>query len=193
MIGPDLAPQILAFEVLHSPPDAHSEDLDAIGVSSWESHGDHDVRVRARLDPPAYCYLIAFDPDGRSRLASPADPEDLPSLTSEIRYETDSGRKASQEQGAGLQAWLLVATRNPLPTFAEWSATHRLRWRSVQAEGVWRYDGRCMERLQPRNRRDLMMLYDSPRPFAHVCSSIRDFAEFDAIEGLAYPVRPATD
>ena len=193
MIGAELAPQILAFEVQHSPPDALAEELGAIGVSSWESHGDHDVRVRARLEPPAYCYLIAFDPDGQFRIAYPADPEELPSLSSEIRYETDSGRKTSQKQGAGLQAWLLMAARNPLPSFAEWSATHRLRWRSVQAEGVWRFDGRCMERLQPGNRRDLMKMFDSPVPFAEVCSSLGKIDDFDTIEGLAYPVRPTTD
>lgn len=148
-IGADIAPQILAFEVQHSPPDALSEEFDAIGVSSWESHGNHDVRVRARLEPPAYCYLIAFDPDGRFRLADPADPEELPTLKSEIRCENDAARGASREQGAGVQAWLLMAARKPLPAFAEWSATHRLRWRSVQAEGVWRFDGRCMDASSP--------------------------------------------
>ncbi len=188
----DLAPRIFAFEVRHSRGDEHSEDPDEIGVSSWEGRVDDIIWVQADLDPPAYCYLIAFDPDGRFRLADPPEVTVSPSRCSEFRYITrlDSSRGASQPLGAGLQAWLLVAARDPLPPFADWSASRLLPWRSVQAQGVWRFDGRSIERLHPGRRRVLQRTFDSPHPFARLCELLRGIPDIDAIAAIAYPVRP---
>jgi len=191
----DLVPQILALEVQQLRADDRSDDLDEIGVSSWESRGDDVMWVLARLDAPAYCYLIALDPDGRFRLADPPEETVSPSRRSEIRYTPDSSasRRTTYPRGAGMQGWLLVAARNPLPPFADWRPFRLLRWKSVQAEGVWRFDGRSIERLQPGNRRVLERMFDSPRPFAQLCASLSNIPDIDAIEAIAYPVRPEND
>ena len=179
----------------HLRADDRSEDLDEIGVSSWEGCGDDVTWVAARLDPPAYCYLIACDPDGRFRLADPPEATVPPSMLSEFRYSPDSGsgRRASYPRGAGLQAWLLVAARDPLPPFDDWPAASLLRWKSVQAEGVWRFDGRSIERLQPGERRVLERMVESPRPFAQLCASLSNMPDIDAVAAIAYPVRAEDD
>jgi hypothetical protein len=191
----ELAPRIFAFEVRHSRVDDQSEDPDEIGVSSWEGRVDDIIWVQADLDPPAYCYLIAFDPDGRFRLADPPEATVSPTRCSEFRYiaRMDSSRGASQPHGAGLQAWLLVAARDPLPPFADWSAARLLPWRSVQAEGVWQFDGRSIERLRPGRRRVLQRTFESPRPFVRLCEFLRGIPDIDAVAAIAYPVRPADD
>ncbi|MGP0069852.1 MAG: hypothetical protein ACLQGP_40400 [Isosphaeraceae bacterium] len=191
----ELAPRIFAYEVRHSRVDDLSEDPDEIGVSAWEGRVDDIIWVQASLDPPAYCYLIAFDPDGRFRLADPPEATVSPSRCSEFRYNTrrNSSRGASRPRGAGLQAWLLVAARDPLPPFANWSAARLLPWRSVQAEGVWQFDGRSIERLRPGRRRVLQRTFDSPHPFARLCEFLRGIPDIDAIAAIAYPVRPEKD
>jgi hypothetical protein len=191
----DREPRILALEVHCSGGDGRSEDLDEIGVSSWESRGDGVTWVLARLDPPAYCYLIACEPDGRFWLADPPEATVPPSRISEFRYSSDSrsSRHGSHPHGAGLRAWLLVAARDPLPPFADWPAARLLRWRSVQAEGVWRFDGRSIVRLQSGKERVLAGMSGSPRPFAQLCAFLGNIPDIDAVEAIAYPVRPESD
>jgi hypothetical protein len=188
----DPAPRILALEVRNFPADGRPDDPDEIDLSSWENPGDDVTWVLARLDPPAYCYLIAFDPDGQFRLADPPDVTEPPSRRSEICYApaSRSSRGASYPRGAGMQAWLLVAASTPLPPFADWPAARRLRWRSVQAEGVWRFDGHSIERIQAGDHRVLERMFESPRPFAQLCASLTDIPDIDAIEAITYPVRP---
>ena len=147
-----------------------SEDLDEIGVSSWEGRADDRTWVLARLDPPAYCYLIAFDSDGRFRLADPPEAAVSPSRRSEYRYSPDSSssHRATYPAVPACRRgyWWRHGTRFPrLPIGLP---PRLLRWNSVQAEGVWRFDGRSIERLQPGKRRVLERMFDSPRPFAQL-------------------------
>lgn len=194
-LASDLPPQILGLEVQRSGTRDPWEDPDGVGVRPRGNRYDDAQWVSARLDPPGYCYLIALDPDGRLRLADPLEPDVSPIRRSEIRYmaDSDANRRASYARGAGLQAWLLVAARHPLPPFADWHPARPLRWRSVQAEGVWRFDGRQVEALHSGRWRVLERMSHSPRPFAELCASLIDIPDIDAVEVLAYPVKPPDD
>ena len=55
------------------------EDLGAIGSTVFAGrYADDDVRVHARLTTPAYCFLIALNPDGKEQLCVPADASTPP-------------------------------------------------------------------------------------------------------------------
>ena len=96
----------------------------------------------------------------------------------------------SPADAAGLQGWLLVAAARPLPPYDEWSAASMLRWRTVVAEGVLRFDGLRVQRFGPGPCRVDWGLADSPRPFAQLCMQLNRLPEVDAVEAIVYPVRP---
>jgi hypothetical protein len=108
--------------------------------------------VDAELSEPAYSYLIAFRPDGVDEVFQPEDPETPPEKTDRPFYPPKSKPRGAYRlgDGSGLQAFALVTSRAPLPSYREWKARHGTPpWQKglSAAEGVvWWYDGR---RLRP--------------------------------------------
>ena len=92
-----------------------------IGVDAFESRLTQDARVEARLSKPAYCYLIALNPDGSTQLCYPEKPEASPSAKSAIDYPSDPRSGFGLTDGVGTQAFVLVASAKQLPPFADWS------------------------------------------------------------------------
>jgi serine/threonine protein kinase len=82
------------------------------------------VRFTVKLSAPAYCYLVAFNPDGTEQLCYPeAATEEqaraaVPPKVLELRFPRDGGKFVLDQ--AGLQAFVLVASSRPLPAYAEW-------------------------------------------------------------------------
>jgi hypothetical protein len=188
-VGP--SPRILALNVECSrPDDPHHSDI--LGVSSWEGRGGDAIRVMARLDSPAYCYLIALEPDGRTRLVDPPDETVAPSPRTVIHHPSRRDKGALLPDAAALQGWLLVASAHPLPPFSQWPLAPQLHWRSVVAPGVWRFDGRQILRFgsAPGPGGIPHTFSESPRPFAQLCAVLRNLSELDAVEAIVYPVRP---
>jgi hypothetical protein len=188
-VGP--SPRILALAVERSRP-GDADHSDIVGVSSWEGRGGDAIRVMARLDVPAYCYLLALEPDGRTRLVDPPDETVAPSPRTVIRHPSVRDDGAMLPDAAALQGWLLVASAHPLPPFSEWPSAPQLRWRSVVASGVWRFDGRQVLRFgqAPGPGGIPRTFSESPRPFAQLCGVLRNLPELDAVEAIVYPVRP---
>ncbi len=146
----------------------------------------------ARLDVPAYCYLLALEPDGRTRLVDPPDETMAPSPRTVIHHPSRRDEGARLTDDAALQGWLLVASAHPLPPFSDWPPAPQLRWRSVVAPGVWRFDGRQVLRFGPAPGPGGIprTFSESPRPFAELCGVLRNLPELDAVEAIVYPVRP---
>src|SRR6202034_803614 len=101
-----------------------------------------------------------------------------------IRHPSRVDDDAMLPETAALQGWLLVASAHPLPPFSEWPPAPQLRWRSVEAPGVWRFDGRQVLRFGPAPRTGGIphTFSASPRPFAQLCGVLRDLPELDAVE-----------
>ena len=79
------------------------------------THKGFDHRtVLAKLDQTASCYLLAFRPDGAEQLCWPASPEQAPPAAVEITYPS-SGLLPLRNSGEGMYAFVLVASRRPLP------------------------------------------------------------------------------
>lgn len=82
------------------------------------------VQFRARLSRPAYCYWIAFRPDGVQELCFPEDSNKPPPLTDEPKYPAEDPDHVvyGLTDGVGIQAFAIVVSDEPLPPYRAWCA-----------------------------------------------------------------------
>lgn len=173
-----------------------AKDLGNIRTSE-EIRKNDDVRVFARLNQPAYCYLIAFNPDGTEQLCHPAfDGSDqgkaralAPTPVTEVRFFPDDKGYFNLDS-AGLQVFVLVASAQPLPPYADWrAAVDKIPWRSVRHGGDsrWQFDGREFARLSEvrgkREERDAV-----PAPLRELCEFFQVQSGVEAVRVVAFPV-----
>lgn len=155
------------------------------------------VRVFARLSAPAYCYLIAFNPDGSEQLCHPAWEGDhprearaaRPEPVSEVRFFPDD-KGVFGLDATGLQVFVLVASTRPLPPYAEWrSRAGAVPWKTASHGGGWRwlFDGRQFTRL-PAERGKRSEREAEPRVLSGLCAYFRNRPEFEAVQAIAFPV-----
>ena len=153
---PSAAPalRIEAMAIQHHRPGQGL--LGRIGAESQAGQAEDEVRVSARLNEPAYCYLIALHPNGQTQLYYPEDATRPPPRAAELSYPLQPELVSPLSDGVGLQAYVLVASRRPLPPYAAWRARlGTLPWQSTGAAGVWRYDGRAFDRLNRSSRAEI--------------------------------------
>jgi hypothetical protein len=182
------APRIELFQVtLHRR--AAGDPMGLIGIDAFAGRFSQDARVRARLSRPAYCFLIALNPDGAIQLCSPETPATAPAATTAIDYPPDPGSGFALTDGVGTQAFVLVASAKPLPPYAEWSRKlGELPWKAVSEGDVWRYDGRTFDR--DIRRGDVRPLADLPPPLEAACRALQAGPGIETIRALAFPVQP---
>ena len=167
------------------------EDRGVIGVSQFAGRFEEDdVRVYVRLTAPAYCYLIALNPDGKPQLCVPRDDLTPPVRLSEVNYPPEPGLAFGLTDGVGLQAFVLVASRDPLPAYRVWCArAGGLPWRPTDAGRGWRFDGREFVPLEGE-RGTIRKMMGLPAPFEDVCRTLKAHPEFTIVQAVAFPVRP---
>jgi serine/threonine protein kinase len=101
-----------------------------LGKDTFDARCDDSVTVEATLSRPAYAYLISFRPDGTEELLFPEHENDTPELTDRPRYPSKSrGADCGLNEGAGLEAFALVVTSQPLPAYKT--------WRKKQGQSPW--------------------------------------------------------
>jgi serine/threonine protein kinase len=162
-----------------------------IGVLSRAVRFDDNVRVRARLSAPGYCYLIALNPDGSVQLCPKAQENTPPSVQSEIVYPADPEGYYGLTEGTGLHAFVVVASRKPLPAFDSWPARTGLPWNSTSSGGAWRFDGQHFVYLGSPDRSERRIPATAPAPFADVCRYLSELPEVHMVQAMAFPVLPA--
>jgi serine/threonine protein kinase len=175
--------RIESLEIKHLRGEKKMLFVGVIGSTSSTIHLRDAVLVYARLSRPSYCYLIAYTPDGQDRLCYPEGDVPLLQKTKKFVYPP-GGDMFRLEEGVGLQAFVLVVSRRPLPPYAQWKSD---AWKQVQATGVWSYDGQ-LELLS--SVRGVEEFPDLPTPFRDVCRFLKDCPGVEAIRGLAFPVQP---
>jgi hypothetical protein len=165
--------------------------LGPIGLARYQARLGDYVRVRAKLSEPAYSFLIAFNPDGKEQLCSPEAPMLPPALAADLRYPTDPNEAFPLTDGVGLQVFVLVSSRQPLPDYADWrKSTGAAPWQSLESAGCWRYapggfEYLGAERGLPEN------LTDRPDVLTRLCEFFRSRQDVEGIEALAFPVKLA--
>jgi hypothetical protein len=163
-------------------------------LSSEPTLADDDVQVWAKLDAPAYSYLISLQPDGAVKRCYPPTETQPPEPLADIHYPPEALKFFPLTDGLGLQAFVLIASRRPLPAYEKWKGKDgmRQRWESVRADQVWSYDGRefkpilRLSRGEPRERPGPKV----PAPLQAVCEYLKQLPEVDVVQALAFPVQP---
>jgi hypothetical protein len=154
-----------------------------------------EVRVYIKLGSRAYAYLLALNPDGAIQLCVPADAHAPPGQVAQLVYPppTDHEQYFGLTDGAGLQAFVLVASREPLPPFSAWTPASGLPWRAARSTEVWEFDGLT---LGPRGRTagtgpdrgTVRARSVAPVPLRDVCRRLREAPGVDLVRALAFPV-----
>jgi hypothetical protein len=153
-----------------------------------------DVRLGVRFSAPAYCYLIAFNPDGSVQLCHPTAeggegaPDARPGQQAAFRYPADD--KVFVLDAAGAQAFVLAASARPLPPFNEWKAqAGKIPWKEAPASGPmrWQFDGREFTEF-PRERGEVKPREGLPHSLRELAGFFKGRPEFDAVHAIAFPV-----
>jgi hypothetical protein len=183
-------PQIVAMKVEQYRDEGdQTRPIGTLGVDSASAREKDLVRVSARLDRPAYCYVIAFNPDGHDQLYYPPDRDVPPPKSAEIDYPADEGYFPLTD-GAGLQALVLVASNEPLPPYERWRAgLGEVPWQPTQADGVWRSVGRGLE-LATAMRSGTAAPSEPPRTLSELHRFLATRPGVAAVRALAFPVKP---
>jgi hypothetical protein len=136
------------LEVRHFRPEGKGDrPLGVLGVGSFTARVNDAVTIHGELSEPAYCYLIAYRPDGTEELCFPEEERVRPMKTDRPGYPFEkSGVTYGLNEGAGLMAFVLVASRQPLPAFPEWRQQRgESPWKKTELPAlgvIWRFDGR---------------------------------------------------
>jgi hypothetical protein len=163
--------------------------LGPIGLSGLTIEDD-GVRVSARLEAPAFCYLISLEADGGVQLCWPT-PSDSPGPMESICYPPEIAGDFVLNDGHGVQAFVLVSTTKQLPAFEKWDGRVGLeqRWKTALADGVWRYDGQRITREDSGIRGEARRNTDCPTTFRDICEYLTRRADVEAIQAIAFPVK----
>jgi hypothetical protein len=148
--------------------------------------------IAADLTAPAYYYLIAFNPkDSEAGMVQLCQPEDADGKAAEgVRPKQLTEVRYSQyfiPDAAGLQAFVLAASTQPLPPFKEWQP--EIPWEGVKDVGAWtwHFDGREFVRL-PQDRGRVEPKGGVPESFRKLCEFFKGRSEFEAVQAIAFPV-----
>jgi hypothetical protein len=180
-----------------------AQPLGDIGMTTQVVRANDTVRFSAKLTAPAYCYLIAFNPDGTEQLCIPEDP-DLPTVNYPEHVQlskamaTAPGRSIELlyprseffEPGVvGLQVFVLIASQDPLPPYAQWrSQIGAVPWKPVSYNEPWRwhYDGHQFIRLP--SERGSRVERGAPKQFKDLCRFFQSRPSSVALQALAFPI-----
>jgi tRNA A-37 threonylcarbamoyl transferase component Bud32 len=187
-----------------------------LGRALQETCFDDDLKVSVILTVPAHCYLLAYNPDGEEQLCYPADRSVAPPAKRQFTYPNLDDHYFGLNDGLGMQAFVLVASAEPLPPYDTWKQrAGNAPWKAFAANGVWQFDGeaftalpreRGQERPRPTFPTDAVaflaqtpaapfsgipwgVFYNGPpRPVIDLGQFFRN-RDFDAVQLLAFPVR----
>jgi hypothetical protein len=178
-----------------------------IGGKSMEALFNDRVVVQVDLSEPAYCYLIGFNFDGKEQLLWPrnekkkgGDATLVPPLLKRVQCppppgegEKQRGLKLDDDERGGIQAYVVVASRQALPAYAQWKRERaaKVPWRYQAAgPGVWRSDGEKLDTVEAgdvRVRASEVELEEQVRPPLLQLSRWAR-GEGVTVEAVAFPV-----
>ena len=183
----------VSMRLAHYRGDALLGDM---GISTYEARYDDAVEIIVEVSEPAYCFVLALNPDGTRQLCYPASTGTPPPLSREFTSPVLPNGAAGVfglTDGVGAQACALVASREPLPSWEEWTLElGEMAWLSFDADHMWEHDGELMSPLG-LTRGDIWQRPKSgdPSPFESTMSALRNGPGVEAVRGMLFPVRAA--
>jgi hypothetical protein len=212
--GPvDTSEPAVKLRVLHWEHD-RGEDFKAGPIHAGSLvRFDDRVVIEVELWRPGHCYLIAFNADGKEQLLWPCDEEHLPHRPDATRAPPERSRlqypppprvgrageaaepngfRLNDNKAGGMQAFLVAASRRPLPPYQKWARQRgRPPWQhQPPAGGVW---GATLgwQDDSVRLRGDIVALVGQP-PLARLCDWARG-DDVEVVEAMAFGVFPQRD
>ena len=161
-----------------------------LGKQSFNTQCDDNVTVEAKLSRPAYAYLISFRTDGTDELLFPESENETPEPTDSPRYPSKSlGTSCGLNEGAGLEAIVLVASTQPLPAYSMWrSKLGQSPWNKfpVTPGVVWSGDSATMEGLTPHRGRGVEV--KGEREVTHLSNWLKNVKGVEKVSAVGFSV-----
>jgi len=157
-----------------------------------------DVQVYAEFSQPAYCYLIAMNPDGVKQLCYPLQSDQAQSEPiTELRFPTEQKDGFGLTDGAGQQAFVLFTSREPLPAYDAWEFNlGKTAWPNSEVTGNWIYDHGELTAITKASvgseNRGTIRTTKTPTPFKELCDRLRE-SEKTEVRGVLFEVGPNID
>jgi hypothetical protein len=153
------------------------------------------VRVRVTLSRPSYGYLIALNPDGKDQLCRPIGGRSPGAPRREFEFPEDPRDYFGLTDGVGVQAFVLVASDRPLPTYEVWKSQvpGGLAWTPPIGDAVWIDDGPPTSNPSQRRgqfRGDILRREAAPEGLVVLCDRLRKSSGVSAVHAVAFPVKP---
>jgi len=180
------------LNVLVYPGNGHSTSKE-LGEEAFSARFNDNIRLLVELSGPSYCYLIAFNPDGKEQLCFPRDGSIVPERIDRLAHPEGLGDGFGLTDGIGLQAFVLLVSREPLPAYCDWRRrAGAMKWKETSGRGnpvIWRYDGTNI--FSSVNTRGEIRPLNLPTPqeFVDICECLRNQQpEFETIQAVAFQV-----
>jgi hypothetical protein len=168
-----------------------------LGTDAFDGRFDDRVRIKTELGEPAYFFLLAFNPDGKEQLCWPASPRLPPARQDRLDYPEGVATYFPLNDGVGLQVFVLVAARQPLPAYEAWQVQRPVPvWRKLppKAGAVWRGDGQpllLVTRLGDRRGEPVRLQSPEVDTLAELCENLRHAPGIETLAMEAFAVLPA--
>jgi serine/threonine protein kinase len=154
-----------------------------------------DVQVFAEFSQPAYCFLVAMNPDGVKQLCYPSQSDQAQSdPITELRFPAEENAAFGLTDGAGQQAFVLITSQTPLPSYQEWSSRlEPAKWPNPDVTGNWIYNHGELTAITkanvPPETRGTIRTTKTPTPFKELCDRLRD-SDQSEVRGVLFEVEP---
>jgi hypothetical protein len=153
--------QVLSIDIEHYARlnDSEAVPRGILGKQSFTPRLGDQVTIDARLTRPAYCFLLAFRPDGVAELCFPESDAQPPQKTDRVRVPSRADARYGLQEGTGLWVFGVVASHKPLPAYRDVVAQQPPAWSPPAATAdadhseaaissvVWWYDGELLDAL----------------------------------------------
>jgi tRNA A-37 threonylcarbamoyl transferase component Bud32 len=188
-VAPLRVQKFRAFLLEETPTERLGHEL---GTGVFAAHFGNDVQLQAEFSEPVYCFLLAFNPDGKEQLCWPANPRQPPVRQNRLDYPEKRWVFFRLNDGVGLQAFVLLASRQPLPAYDDWKTQRpTVTWETLPAKGgiVWRDDGNGLERVMlGSDLRGENVEVEGVAVLAKLCKQLRHAPRIEALAVEAFAV-----
>jgi hypothetical protein len=137
-------PLKVRLRVVRIPEGRPGEPPHELGEGVFSARLNDKAEPAAELSEPAYAYLLAFNPAEKTADLEQYLPETREREPPQKSDKVDPDVRITLSDGVGLQAFAVVASRLPLPAYAEWRKRRPAApWQRTQAKPgvVMRCDG----------------------------------------------------
>jgi serine/threonine protein kinase len=154
------------------------------------------VRVRVRLSRPANYFLIALNTDGKDQICLSSSDRIPAGPRRELEFPEDPKDYFGLTDGAGIQAFVVVAADDPLPSYEAWKSAvpDGLAWAppTVVGDALWTYDGPSTSGASPHGgqvRGEIVRRRAAPEALTALCDRLGQSPGVAAVRAVAFPVR----